>query len=525
MNIERLRELLEAAVKLELATIPPYLCALYSIHPGTNLEATMVVRSVVVEEMLHMILAGNVLNAIGGRPRVSGPEHAPHYPHELPDGVILDLLPFSPAAVESFLQVENPEYKAEHQARRAPARGRRHDGAFLARARRVRPARPPSARSTPRSWRACAQVAADIGEQALFCGDPTRQIGGDYYYAAGGAPIVVTDLDSACRALEEVVEQGEGDMSSAFDADDDLAHYYRFEQLKYGRSYQPGDGVGIPTGPTVEVDFGAVYPMLPNPRMDELTDPDLRAAGERANREWSLLLIQIDRGLRRFAGRADPGGAHHVPAARRHARAARQPHARTRGLPRGPHLRVDGPRSRRDERIGRHPIDSEGRVVIFPSGATRRTQHQTAAETLYDAVVVGGGISGSIIADELSRAGQRVLVLEAGIGEDHSLGRLRGLPRALLRHRRQGQPVPVPDQPERADAPRHRRPPDLAGPAGHHRLPGPERPVRHRHHLHPGARRHHDALGGARPRGCFPRTSRSAAATAWAGTGRSATTT
>jgi Ferritin-like len=116
MNIERLRELLEAAVNLELATIPPYLCGLYSIHPGTNLEATMVVRSVVVEEMLHMILAGNVLNAVGGRPRVSGPDNAPHYPHELPDGVILDLLPFSPAAVESFLQVENPEYKAEQQA-------------------------------------------------------------------------------------------------------------------------------------------------------------------------------------------------------------------------------------------------------------------------------------------------------------------------------------------------------------------------------------------------------------------------
>jgi hypothetical protein len=123
MNLERLRELLDAAVKLELATIPPYLCALYSIHPGTNLEATMVVRSVVVEEMLHMILAGNVLNAIGGRPRVSGPENAPHYPHVLPDGVILDLLPFSPAAVESFLRVENPEYKAEQQPDTARRRG------------------------------------------------------------------------------------------------------------------------------------------------------------------------------------------------------------------------------------------------------------------------------------------------------------------------------------------------------------------------------------------------------------------
>ena len=59
--------------------------------------------------------------------------------------------------------------------------------------------------------------------------------------------------------------------------------------------------------------------------------------------------------------------------------------------------------------------------MIFPIGATRRTQHQTAANTMYDAVVVGGGISGAIIADELSRAGKRVLVLEAGIGQDHSL--------------------------------------------------------------------------------------------------------
>jgi hypothetical protein len=291
MNIERLRELLAAAVKLELATIPPYLCALYSIHPGTNLEATMVVRSVVVEEMLHMILAGNVLNAVGGRPRVSGPENAPHYPHELPDGVVLDLLPFSPAAVESFLQVENPEYKAEQTAGHAEGRRKTVHSSHLL----TVPDRPDTIGAFYAELVAgLREVAAEIGEEALFCGDPARQIGGDYYYAAGGAPILVTDLDSACRALEEVVEQGEGDVTSAFDAEDDLAHYYRFEQLKYGRVYAPGDGVGIPTGPSVEVDFGAVYPMLPNPTLEEFADPDLRAAAERANRQWSLLLTQID---------------------------------------------------------------------------------------------------------------------------------------------------------------------------------------------------------------------------------------
>ncbi|HET9872489.1 MAG TPA: ferritin-like protein [Propionibacteriaceae bacterium] len=304
MNVDRLRNLLEAAVKLELATIPPYLCALYSTHPGSNLETTLVIRSVVVEEMLHMILAANVLNAIGGRPRVSGREHAPHYPHELPDGVVLDLLPFSAAAVESFLQVENPEYKADPQAV-APGSDRRgsvHHSHVLTVA---------EGPTTIGAFYAgivagLKQVAADIGEQALFCGDPARQVGGDYYYAAGGAPVIVTDLDSACRALEEVVEQGEGDMSEAFDADDDLAHYYRFEQLKYGRSYQPGDGVGLPTGPPVEVDFTAVYPMLPNPRLDEYADPDLRAAAERCNRQWSELLTQIDEAFNGFPARLIP---------------------------------------------------------------------------------------------------------------------------------------------------------------------------------------------------------------------------
>jgi choline dehydrogenase-like flavoprotein len=59
--------------------------------------------------------------------------------------------------------------------------------------------------------------------------------------------------------------------------------------------------------------------------------------------------------------------------------------------------------------------------VIFPQGALQRTDHQNASETVYDVVVVGGGISGSIIANELSREGKTVLILEACTGEDRSL--------------------------------------------------------------------------------------------------------
>jgi choline dehydrogenase-like flavoprotein len=59
--------------------------------------------------------------------------------------------------------------------------------------------------------------------------------------------------------------------------------------------------------------------------------------------------------------------------------------------------------------------------VIFPQGATRRTDHKTACERVYDAVVVGAGVSGAILAHELSRTGHTVLILEAGPGEDLSL--------------------------------------------------------------------------------------------------------
>ena len=56
-SLESLREHLQWAIELEHSTIPPYLCALYSIAPGRNSEATELVSSVLLEEMLHMTLA------------------------------------------------------------------------------------------------------------------------------------------------------------------------------------------------------------------------------------------------------------------------------------------------------------------------------------------------------------------------------------------------------------------------------------------------------------------------------------
>ena len=62
---------LQGAIELEHSTIPPYLTALYSIKKGSNREAAAIIRSVVMEEMLHMTIAANTLNAIGGAPEIN----------------------------------------------------------------------------------------------------------------------------------------------------------------------------------------------------------------------------------------------------------------------------------------------------------------------------------------------------------------------------------------------------------------------------------------------------------------------
>jgi len=72
------------AIELEHATIPAYLASYYSIVPKANLEASAIVRSVVIQEMLHMCIAANLLNALGGLPSIDPPQFIPSYPGPLP---------------------------------------------------------------------------------------------------------------------------------------------------------------------------------------------------------------------------------------------------------------------------------------------------------------------------------------------------------------------------------------------------------------------------------------------------------
>ncbi len=87
------------------------ICALYSIKDCSNPEAAEIIKSVVVEEMLHLILAANVLNAIGGSPQLNNSQFIPKYPTLLPhsdDAFRANLEKLSKHSIETFLSIERP---------------------------------------------------------------------------------------------------------------------------------------------------------------------------------------------------------------------------------------------------------------------------------------------------------------------------------------------------------------------------------------------------------------------------------
>src|SRR5262249_6872883 len=115
-SLADLQKALQNAIRLEHSTIPPYLTALSTLSGDSPSAryARQVIRDVMIEEMLHMTLACNLLNAVGGHAEIAAEGFVPAYPHELPMGVAGDLVVhlkrYSKALVEqTFMKVEEPE--------------------------------------------------------------------------------------------------------------------------------------------------------------------------------------------------------------------------------------------------------------------------------------------------------------------------------------------------------------------------------------------------------------------------------
>jgi len=87
-----LQDALQTAMRLEFSTIPPYLCAQWSINSDPSDVADMI-EGIVVQEMYHFALAGNMLTAIGGVPNIANPTFLPSYPTNVLPGGIPQKLP------------------------------------------------------------------------------------------------------------------------------------------------------------------------------------------------------------------------------------------------------------------------------------------------------------------------------------------------------------------------------------------------------------------------------------------------
>lgn len=286
---------LDAALALEHATIPVYLTAYYSIRSTTNSDAAHVIRVVAVEEMLHLTLVANVMNAVGGRPDLTRDGFVPDYPAPLPDGeddFTVDLRPFSPEAIETFCKIERP----------APANG---SGS------RLIPSTPGKASltesPTAEGFRFFsigefyAEIIAGLEKLAaadprLFCGEESRQVRSDAFYSGGGSVLAVTDLPTAREALRFVSEQGEGLDGDLYDDGGELAHYYRFQQLRLGRYYEHGDQPDAPSGPALEVDWDEVIRTKVSAKLaDYPAGSELAAAAEDFNRDYARFLALLTR--------------------------------------------------------------------------------------------------------------------------------------------------------------------------------------------------------------------------------------
>jgi len=287
-SLASLRKHLQWAIELEHATLPPYLCALYSLDAQRNKDAVQVVSSVFVEEMLHLTLAANLLNAVGGSPVLDAPHLLPAYPTTLPHGdrsVEISLVPFGPEAIELFLAIEKPSTKTgPPEAENYQSIGQFYEAIELG----------------------LSELCNTLGEQNVFVGDPARQVTAGFRYGGSGRLIPVYDLPSALDALAEIVEQGEGlAHHDVWDGDrqmfdprrEEVAHYFRFEELKRGRRYRAGDTPASgPSGEAVTVDWAGVRPMRRNPSTSQhAPGTPIRLAQEEFNRTYCTLLHLLEK--------------------------------------------------------------------------------------------------------------------------------------------------------------------------------------------------------------------------------------
>ena len=215
---EELIYMLCEAAELEHGIMCEYLFAAFSLKQSTDegltedeLAATNRWREqvlhVATQEMLHLALVQNLLTAIGGPPHLIRPNlplPAAHYPA----GVQLALLPFGEQALSHFMFLERPEGMDLKDADGLAAMGRAEPvmskGDIVPRAQDFA--------TIGHLYRSIetgfAHLAEKYGQKWLFVGPPRAQASPEHFRWPD--LVTVIDLASAQRAIDTILEQGEG---------------------------------------------------------------------------------------------------------------------------------------------------------------------------------------------------------------------------------------------------------------------------------------------------------------------------
>jgi hypothetical protein len=275
-SIEEAQAQLQTAIGVEFGTLPPYLYAMFSIPAGENVASAQLIKSVLMQEMVHMCLAGNILNAIGGDPLLTPPTYPGELPgHIGPDGkpLVVSLLPFSKAAMKQGMKIEEPEKKpdfpvvefelAEEEAK-ALTIGQFYAGldAFLA-------------TLDPRLWKSNRHQISD-----------TQFLAGQFF--------AVNSYADANRAISIIVSEGEGTGDNPLDFAGEVAHYYRFGEIFHDKALTKiSEEPGYQWGPEpLGVDWSQVYPAIADPQTHDFSvdPPAAQAAQAGCNAAYSQMV-------------------------------------------------------------------------------------------------------------------------------------------------------------------------------------------------------------------------------------------
>jgi Ferritin-like len=215
---EDLIHLLGQACEIEHGLMCEYLFAQFSLKRGLEEGLTpkrlqrvqaweRALISVIKQEMLHLALSTNILTAIGAAPHFERPNF-PILCRWYPPGVHIVLLPFGEQALRHFMFLERPEGM------------KLDDAAGLAAVQQAEPVSgPPGVVTGHEQWQTVGHLYRGIeaglatlceryGEDSVFIGPTEAQAVTDIF--EWPELVAVTDLASANRAIETIVEQGEG---------------------------------------------------------------------------------------------------------------------------------------------------------------------------------------------------------------------------------------------------------------------------------------------------------------------------